>query len=178
MTVVITIATCQSNSDLFDAADAAIANHLAGGAEVDVATLLAAGLPDDSSLFDHVAHETALTDGQGERFFTVDVLASAGGGHSLESVPVIWRRDLHCIDFRAGEEIAEVLMHRAAVPCVVAVDQSAHGFATESSGFFGDVFVVAGGLAFDVADCDDLDALIVEEVFDHIGAATAAADEA
>ena len=176
--VVVPIVTGQTDADLLKFAEAAIADELGGHAEMDIAALLRTRLPDDAGFAHGVRHESAFGDGEGERFFAIDVFASAGGGGGVQGVPVVRRGDLHSVDAGLGEEIAEVLVGGAAFALIGGVDEAAHGLAAKGAGFTDETLVVTGGLTLDITHGDDLDAVVIEEVFHHVVGAAPAADEA
>lgn len=175
--IVVAVITGEADADLFEFAEAAIADEFGGHAEVNVTALLGAGLPDDIGLANGVTHEAALGDGEGEGFFAVDVFACPGGCDCLKRMPMIGGGDLDGVDVRAGEEVAEVFVGGAGAALVIGVDHAAHGLATKGAVLADNALVVAGGFGFDIAHGNDLDAFVIEEVFDDVVGATAAADE-
>ena len=150
--VVVAVITGEADADLFEFAEAAIADEFGGHAEVNIAALLGAGLPDDIGLANGVTHEAAFSDGEGEGLFAVDVFAGAGGCDGLEGVPVVGGGDLDGVDVWAGEKVAEVFVGGASAALVFGVDHAAHRFAAERSIFADDALVIASGFGFDVAD--------------------------
>src|SRR5262249_50033487 len=94
----------QAATDRLQIADPAVADQLAGAAEIAVGTLLAAGLENAAMLLDRVRHGSALGDGQRERLLAINVLAGAGGGDDRDGVPVIRRANNHSVHVLARQQ--------------------------------------------------------------------------
>ena len=81
---------------------------------------MAAGLKDDRVLADfsglsfvyRIDHAPTFGDGEGNRLFTVDVLAGASGEDGGFSMPVIGGCDEHGVDVLQGKQFAVVLCYR------------------------------------------------------------------
>ena len=150
-------------------ADAAVADQLAGVAEVLRGALLAAGLEDGVVSPGGLDHLACVADGQREGLFAVDVLAGSAGRDGDDGVPVVGDGDQHGVDVVARQQLFVFVVGITAV-------ESAGG------GFGGVVLLGAlGGFvalpAFHVANGDDLHFLVVEEVVQVAAAHVADADE-
>lgn len=74
---------------MFQLADPAVANELAGQAKILVAALLAAGLQEAASVLDRFDQVLPLGDGQRQRLFAVHVLLGTQRGQRDQRVPMI-----------------------------------------------------------------------------------------
>src|SRR5262245_24937999 len=91
-----------------DLAELAVADQLAGLAELLGGALLAAGLDDAVVLAGCLDHRPPLGDGQAERLLAVDVLAGLAGVDGDQGVPVVGHGDDDGIDVLAVEQLAVV----------------------------------------------------------------------
>ena len=85
-------------SHLYNATEAARLNHIDGIVKVRPATLLHAALQNLLAGTNRVSEFGALLDGMGDRLFQIDVLARRQGVDRHGHVPVVRRRDDHCIN--------------------------------------------------------------------------------
>ena len=74
----------------------------------------AAGLENPLIVPHGIDHRPALLDGQGQRFFAVDVLAGLGCGDRHQGVPMIGHHDRHNVDARTSEQVAKIVIGVAA----------------------------------------------------------------
>ena len=95
----------QTDEDFLDLSDAAVANQLAGQAELYVGALLTAQLQDSASPLHDVGHLAAFGDGERRRLLQIDVLAGERGFHGGLRVPVVRRADADGVDALIGEHI-------------------------------------------------------------------------
>ena len=69
--------------------DSSVADEFAGEPETFIAALLAAGLENAFGFVDGVYEVAAFVNGEGQRFFAVDIFAGVDGGNVDEGVPVV-----------------------------------------------------------------------------------------
>jgi hypothetical protein len=96
----------------FQTAEPPSRHRLARQAFDVVAAVARANLKNTPRLADHPHQQLALVHRQGQRFFTVDVLARLAGGDRHRGMPVVGRADEHDVHVRAFEQLAVVLVQR------------------------------------------------------------------
>ncbi len=96
-------------------ADPAVADQLAGEGEAAFAATLGAVLKNAAVTLHRRAHGPAFGQGYAQRLLAEHVLAAGGRGHGLHGVPVVRRADRHRVDVAAGQELAEIVVGRAAM---------------------------------------------------------------
>ena len=110
------------DDDLFDFANAPVPHQFARLAELVRGTLHRARLEYTVILARRLHHFTGLMDGQGERLLAIDILARFARRDGYEGVPVIGRRNHHGIDVLACQQFAKLLVGRAALEFLVALN--------------------------------------------------------
>src|SRR5262249_16930296 len=98
-------ATRQAAADRVEFADPSVAHQLAGPPKIAVEALLAARLEDALVLLDRVAHGPALSNCQGERLLTIDVLVGPGGGEDRQGVPVVGGANEDGVNVPASDQL-------------------------------------------------------------------------
>ena len=159
----VVMASGEADFDTGEFAEEAVADDFGSDAEIVLAALPGAGLPDALVFLDSGDDGLLLGDGAGEGFFAVDVFAVFGGLNGDDAVPVVWEGEHDGVDIGAGHELAEVVIGFAVAVFVVAVDGVGGG---------GEVLLV------DVAGGDDLAVSFGEEFIGVAGAHHAPADDA
>ena len=141
---------------------------------------MAPGLEYDAGLGDGVAHRAPFADGQREGLLAVNVLSRLASFDHGDGVPVVGRAYFDGVDILATEDfvvidvrVATLRDARRVVLAVVLLDQALGGLATAEL-----AVPVAEALAVDVANGDDLDAIILEERPDVVEALVAGSNHA
>ena len=151
----------QTDFNMRDVADEAAMDDLRGFAEVRKGTLPGAGLPDEIVLLDGADDSLLLGDGVREGLLAPDVFLLRCGLNRDDGVPVVGNRNHHRIDIGTRQKLAKIVVRRAVLIAVVAVDG------------------IEGGLkmiGFDVAGGDDLTVGQLEKGFGVVRALHAPAD--
>src|SRR5690606_1968738 len=128
------------------------------------------GLEDHPGLRHRRAHRPALGDGQRERLLAINVFARLARLDDRDGVPVVRRADLDGVDVVAAENLAKIdvrlttgIAARSSPLGVMVLDEPFGGITAT------DLAVpVAGTLAVDVADGDDLHTLVAQEAADVV----------
>ncbi len=103
------------DEDFFHFSDETTADEFARDAKSGRGALHGARLQHTPVLADGVDHLAAFANGQGKRFFAVDIFARFRGGASDQRVPVIGRGNNDGVNVVAREDFAEVVVDIAAL---------------------------------------------------------------
>ena len=98
------------DGDLFEFADSFVADEFAGEPEPAAAALLGAGLENDFVLANGADDMMPLVDGQGQRLFTIDILARVGGGDIDQRMPVIGRAIDDDVDVASLHDLSHIVI--------------------------------------------------------------------
>ena len=131
--------------------------------EVRQAAPLRAGLEHAAGAAERLRQREALGNVLGAGLLAIDVLAGLGGQDRGGGVPVRAGGDEDRVNVAAGQQFAQIAIHRAILVAVFVIRLLLDGFAPRG---------------LDVADGDELHVRFLEEATQHVGAAAADADAA
>ena len=100
----------QPDRDLLELPDAPVAHQFAGQAKFFAAALLRAGLEDDPALANGLDHVFALVNSQGQRLFSIDILARLGGGEVDQCVPMVRRGVDDDVNVVALQDLSKIMI--------------------------------------------------------------------
>src|SRR5580658_4942503 len=152
----------QSDLNVRDIANETAMNNLRGFAKVRKGPLPGASLPDDIIRLDRTNNRLLLGYGVREGLLAVDVFLLRCGLNRDDGVPVVGNCNHHRIDIGAREKLAKIVIRRAILIAVVAVDRVECG---------------AKMIGFDVACGDNLTVGQLEKCFGITRALHAPADD-
>ena len=159
-----------------EATDEAVADQLAGEARLAIGAFVAAGLEDHAAAADGIDDPAAFVDGQGQRFFAVDILARAGGGDGHDGVPVVGDGDDDGVDVGPGEDLAIVDAGKTSSDGTILrlrrielIDDPLGRFSAKVLG--GGFVAVAGPV--DIADGPDMDIRQLQKALEVVGSLVA-----
>ena len=93
-----------------DLADAPVAHQFARHAKLPRRPLHRSRLEDALVLAHRLHHRAGLVDGLAQRLLAIDVLARLRRRDGDEGVPMIRRRDHHCVDVLSRQQFAEIIV--------------------------------------------------------------------